>query len=345
MTSGLLDGVRTGAWLDAQHFDPITYAVPGVIPEGLTLLVGAPKIGKSWFVLDLALAIAGGTDALGRLPVGPSRPTLYLALEDGDRRMQDRSRVITNGQPLPAAFHYMTRVEPGRVVETITEWLDDHPGQQPVVVLDTLGKVMPPSLMGESAYQRDYRVGSALKRVIDNHPGASLIVNHHDRKAASADFVDSVSGTHGLAGAADTIIHLHRDRNGTQGLLKVTGRDVTEAEYALTTGNGWKLAGRDLAESASLAAQAIAADGVGDKSAEILAFVRANGTARAGEVEAEFGPSSRQNLKRLFDSGRLDRTGRGVYRLTPSQPSHVTNSGLQLVTSDACDTPTGEEDS
>ena len=69
---------------------------------------------------------------------------------------------------------------------------------------------------GESAYGRDYRVGGALKRVVDDHPGASLVALHHDRKAASEDFVDSVSGTHGLAGAADTVILLSRHVSPTR---------------------------------------------------------------------------------------------------------------------------------
>jgi hypothetical protein len=60
-------------------------------------------------------------------------------------------------------------------------------------VLVTLGKVMPPALPGESAYQRDYRIGGQLKRLCDEHRGASLVVVHHDRKASSEDFIDSVS--------------------------------------------------------------------------------------------------------------------------------------------------------
>jgi hypothetical protein len=131
------------------------------------------------------------------------------------------------------------------VVPTITAWLDRHPGVGPLVILDTLGKVMPVARQGESAYQRDYRVGSALKRAADEHPGAALLTNHHDRKAVSTDFVDSVSGTHGLAGAADTVVILTRPRLEEAGTLKVTGRDVAEGEYAVTfhTNSAWSLDG------------------------------------------------------------------------------------------------------
>ncbi|MEP7021668.1 MAG: AAA family ATPase [Pseudonocardiales bacterium] len=192
-SSELLKGLHNGAWLDAEVFAPVQYAVDGVIPEGSTLLVGAPKIGKSWFVLELALARAVGGMALGAIPVS-SAPTLYLALEDGDRRMQTRCRKLLKGSAIPAAFEYMTRVEPEKVVDTIKAWVAEHKGQSPLVILDTLGKVMPPALPGESSYQRDYRVGSALKAIADSEPGMSLIINHHDRKAVSDDFVDAVCG-------------------------------------------------------------------------------------------------------------------------------------------------------
>ncbi len=56
----LLAGVRTGEWLDQQVFPPLTYAIPGVIPKGFTVLAGAPKVGKSWFILSLCLAVASG---------------------------------------------------------------------------------------------------------------------------------------------------------------------------------------------------------------------------------------------------------------------------------------------
>lgn len=323
----LLAGLRTGDWLDRQTFPPLLYAVPGIIPEGFTLLVGPPKIGKSWCVLGLMLAVAAGGKALDALAVGTARPVLYLALEDGDRRLQDRARVITGGGPLPANFHYLTRCEPAVVMATVREWMDAHAETGSVICLDTLGKVMPPALPGESAYARDYRVGGALKRLVDDHPGSALLVNHHDRKAGSADFVDSVSGTHGLAGAADTILHLSRDRNTTTGLLKVTGRDVVEAEYALTTKEGrWSLDGDTLVKAAEKAVVTAASIGVGDRSVDVIAHVAAQGPrgARASEVEALLGKDARKNLQRLVNAGKLDRKARGIYVLPPlSRESHV----------------------
>src|SRR3954447_11283089 len=67
--AALLAGIVSAAWLDEQDFPPLAWAVPGVLPEGFTLLVGPPKVGKSWLVANVALAIAAGGRALGALTV------------------------------------------------------------------------------------------------------------------------------------------------------------------------------------------------------------------------------------------------------------------------------------
>lgn len=341
LTSGLLDGLRTGDWLHAQDFPPVRWTVPGVIPEGSTLFVGPPKIGKSWFLLALCLSLALGGRMLGTQV--DRRPVLYLALEDGDRRLQDRCRRLLGRERIPAGFHYMTRCQPGLVLATVAEWLDGHRDDAPVVVLDTLGKVMPTALPGESSYQRDYRVGSALKRLVDDVSGASLITAHHDRKAESADFIDAVSGSNGLAGSADTIVLLSRPRHDLDGTVQVTGRDVPEGEYAVRYVDGcrWELAGDDLADSSRLASLRRASDGLGDRSAEVVAFVATTRKgARAGEVALALGIDQKQAgtyLGRLADAGRISRTGRGLYTPVESVGS-VGTDDPELFTSNTSNT-------
>jgi RecA-family ATPase len=317
----LLEAVRDGAWLDGEEFPPLSYAIAGLLPEGFSLTIGPPKAGKSWLALDFLLAIAGGGLAIGGIPMDGKRRVLYLALEDGDRRMQDRCRTILGDEPIPELFHYMTEIRPGFVVATIEAFLRRY-SDTALVIVDTLGKVMPPSMPGESAYQRDYRVAGALKRVADTHPGLAISALHHDRKAASEDFVDSVSGTHGLAGAADTIIVLARKRQATDAVLMVTGRDVPEAEYALTMQDGlWRLDGANLAEAAATAQRREDAAGLGDVSVNILQFVREHPDGcRAKDVVEKFGRDSYQYLGRLEESGRLMKPKRGFYIATEPIP-------------------------
>ena len=329
--SPLLAGLRTGDWLDAQNFPPLSWVVPDLVPEGMSLLVGGPKIGKSWLSLDIALAVAAGGSALGTVKVGPPRPVLLLALEDGDRRLQDRARELLSGHPIPSLLSYMCRIEPGMVLPTVMAWLDTlDPEDEPLVILDTLGKVMPPAVNGESPYQRDYRVAGRLKHLCDDHPGMALLVLHHDRKAQSEDFVDGVSGTNGIAGAADTIILLHRQRTEAQGLLKVTGRDVVEREYAVTVDGGhWTLVGSTLDDAATAAQTIRSTANLADRSAEIVRYVAKHpeGVRRA-DVGTALGMDVKEAstyLGRLHYAGKLRRPERGLYTPVMSVVSVVSD--------------------
>ena len=310
--------VRTGTWLDQQTFPALQWAVPGVIPEGMGLLTGPPKAGKSWAVLGVGLAVAAGGCAFGKIPTGTPRPCLYLALEDGDRRLQDRCRQLLLGEPIPALFEYVTTSTPAEVPVIIAAWLAQHAGQRPLVMLDTLGKVMPPSSPGESAYARDYRVGGVLKALVDAHPGATLLVVHHIRKQAGEDWMDSTSGTNGLNGAADFTINLNRTRGENSATLRVTGRDVREGEYAMNSVDGsWYLDGRNLDEAERNAEQAKATANLGDQQAEIVRLVNARpGGVRAADVAGELDIDPKDAgtyLLRAEKAGRIRRAERGLY--------------------------------
>lgn len=345
--SSPLAGLRNGAWLDRQLFPPLRYHVPQLVPEGSALLVGAPKIGKSFLALGVGLGVAAGGVVLGQVKV-EARPVLYLALEDGDRRLQERCRQLLAGEPIPEAFTYLTTLKSGPIT-TIEAWLALHGDEAPLVILDTLGKVMPPAKPGESSYQRDYRVGSALKRLVDSCPGSALLVNHHDRKASADDFVDAVSGTHGLAGAADTILVLCRARQEQDGVVKVTGRDVAEGEYAVRFDPDalWRLDGDGFDGAASKARQRQATAGVGDRMADVIDFVSdCSEPVGPGDVAAAIGvdPKTAQvYLQRAVKAGRLQKPRRGAY----SPVGSVGLSGAQdLGTNKPTEPtpPTGTED-
>lgn len=329
----LLSDIRTGSWIDAQTFPPLQWAVQGLIPEGFGLVIGPPKLGKSWFVLGQLLAIAAGGRALGRIDV-EARPVLYLALEDGDRRMQSRIQMLNGQTPTPEQFHYHTTVKPDLVIPLAEAWLLRHPTG--VVALDTLGKVMPPSLGGESAYQRDYRIGGDLKRLTDDTPGSTLLVVHHVRKQAGTDWMDSTSGTNGLNGSADWTLSLERGRSDDTALIRVTGRDVTENEYAATMREGrWTLAAGSLSEAAQIAQMETKKVGVGDDTAEVIDCVAEfTEGARAKDIAEKLGwkeDKTRTYLARAEESGRIERISRGLYTTVTSVTS-VTNPVNMQVT-------------
>lgn len=218
--------------LMAMSFPEPTWAVPGLIAEGVTLLCGPPKVGKSWLSLNLGVAIAAGTRALGSINVD-SGPVLYLALEDTPRRLQSRMRTVLAGQPAPRALTLDTYCPPlpAGGAEYIAGWLDEHTGAR-LVVIDVFTKVRGHAPGGVSAYEADYAAIGHVKRLADAY-AVPIVLVHHVRKAASDDFLAEVSGTNGLAGAADAVLVLKRGRAEADGVLHITGRDVTENDYAM----------------------------------------------------------------------------------------------------------------
>jgi hypothetical protein len=328
-----------GAWLDTQKFPPLEYSVPGIVPEGFGLLVSPPKAGKSWLVCGIGLACAIGGIALGAIRVG-KRPVLYLALEDGKRRLQSRSRRLMCGEPIPA-IHFVTKAKPAEVIPMISEFLRRHRNEKPLVILDTLGKARPSRPPGSDLYAWDYAIGTQLKDTIDAAPGATLLVVHHTRKAESSDFVDSVSGSQGIAGSADFVLVLARKRHEDKAVLNVTGRDVVEAEYALRVTEGiWQIDGTDLESASETAERRRLSDTRSDRSVEIFALVTACPKPVAPtEVSEKLGIDNDtvgRYLRRLAKEGFIKRVGRGLYT-SASEVSECPNPTLSDTT-DASDT-------
>ena len=136
--------------LSEMELPPIRHVVEGLLPMGMGVLVAKPKLGKSWMVLDLCLAVAQGEPFLGF----PTRQhgTLYLALEDGKSRMQTRLRRLLEGRPAPANMHVMfqaQRLGEG-LLETLGEYLDANPDIH-LVCIDTLSKIKPKAKPFENA--------------------------------------------------------------------------------------------------------------------------------------------------------------------------------------------------
>jgi len=233
----------TGAALLARKFEPTQYVVPGLIPEGLSILAGKPKIGKSWFALALVVAVASGTRALDFY--NPEKAeVLYLALEDSELRLQNRLKKIASiFSGAENAYFYCTwnRVEESGLL-ALERWLLEHPKCR-LVVIDTLAKVRKPPRNGNSYYE-DYEAVSALKGIADKFKIAVVVI-HHTRKQESDDPFDLISGTTGITGSADTNIVLMRDHNSQEGILYITGRDVTEQELAMSYVDcAWKVLGK-----------------------------------------------------------------------------------------------------
>lgn len=219
--------VINGQLIKESTYPDTEFIVPTVIPEGLTLLAAAPKIGKSWFVLQVAAAVSEGATIFGGIELPQPRRVLYMALEDSPRRIQKRLDIM--GMNYGRNVDFIFDLKGHNPADIISAWFTKWEAQKPIVIVDTYGR----TLDGEqdATYSRDYAGMAHYKHIIPN--GCSLLFVHHTKKADEGDFLQALSGTNGLAGAADTIIVLKRDRLSKDATLSITSREMEEAEHHL----------------------------------------------------------------------------------------------------------------
>ena len=226
----------TAAMLRGMEFEPVKYVVPGYVAEGLTILAGRPKLGKSWFTLDIAIAVAMGGTCLGGIACDQGE-VLVMALEDNQRRLQSRMKKLMPPllkQPWPDDLHFATawpRANEGGL-RYLEDWLDDHPRAR-MVIVDVLAMWRPIRKGNDTGYDSDYGPVKQLQELAQRR-GVAVVLVHHTRKGGSesGDPFETVSGTLGLSGAADTVLVL--DRNSQGCTLYGRGRDIEEIESAVT---------------------------------------------------------------------------------------------------------------
>jgi hypothetical protein len=217
----------------AREIPEPNWAVPGLLAEGLNLLAGAPKQGKSMMALNLAMTVAGGGKALGSIQVQPG-DVLYLSLEDRLRRVQFRARKMA--AKIPGA---------GQRLSVVTEWpMMDQGGlgllsewvkrvERPtLVIIDVLQKFRPRTREKGSMYEQDSEHLYAIKRFADDN-GVTALVNHHTRKMKDDDPLATVSGTFGITGACDGYAVLDRVRGSNEATVFFEGRDAGNQKLAV----------------------------------------------------------------------------------------------------------------
>lgn len=219
--------------LQKTEIPPVKWVIPQLLPEGLTVLAGKPKMGKSWLLLNLMIALSYGDRALDRFKCQQA-PVLYLALEDTAGRFKSRLTNVIGERPAPKLGFFTTewpklsdKNEPGNALDLLHRWLEANEGAQ-AIFIDTFTKIRPGKQARDLDYERDYRHLEGLQRLAGQY-GLSVIVCHHQRKAEAEDEFDTVHGSQGITGAADATWILSRpDRFSNRGELAITGRDYPE---------------------------------------------------------------------------------------------------------------------
>ena len=232
-----------GETLMSRPLTPLNFVVDTLLSQGLHILAGSPKVGKSWLALWLAVTVAKGESVWG---MGVKQgTTLYLCLEDSTLRIQNRLFEIT--EDAPANVHFTTNSDTlGKgLEEQLCAFLSEHPDTV-LVIIDTLQMIRGAGY--DNTYANDYRDLSALKRIADAH-GIAILLVHHLRKMNDDDPMNMISGTTGLSGATDSNFVLRKSqRRENTATLYCTGRDIPYRELALEfdgEDHVWKLLSDD----------------------------------------------------------------------------------------------------
>lgn len=311
--------------LVAMELPALKFAIPSLVPEGLTLMAGKPKAGKSWLALQFVYSVALGKNLLDESHIEQGR-ALVLGLEDGVRRLRSRVNKINSSD----VFIQWRRSETGGVhitgklgnievpekldifhtwptigsggIETLEEYIDEHPDIR-LVVIDTIKRFVKKKGKG-TPYDEDYDSVQPLQELAIKH-GLPILAVCHTRKAASDDPLDMVSGTFGLTGAVYNILVLQRE-GGDEFRLSIIGRDIESRELAVMFGDRcmWKLLGD--------------ADDyfMSEERENILGCLMDNGPMKPSEIASFIGKNSnttRNMLAKMLRDGQVKKGTDGKY--------------------------------
>jgi AAA domain len=305
------DVLKSAEELRTKTFEPLRWTVPKYLPEGLTLLGGRPKIGKSWQALDISVGVSSGDMCLGEKC--EQGDVLALMLEDSDRRLQRRLTQMLGAQKgeWPARLTYATswpRLNEGGL-DWIREWINRSPKGR-LVVVDILERVrqLANGKDKRTAYSADY---DALIRLHELATEAmiSILVLHHQRKLGADDLIDTLSGTLGLGGAVDSVLILGSEPKTTSKFLWGRGRDLEEFSVSVNQNDKgrWDVLGPRLQNLPSVERENIVR--VLAESKEPMSI---DDIAKACHAEYN---NVRQLIWKLKNEGVIETVRRGWYRL------------------------------
>ena len=299
------------------------WAVPGILPIGLAILAGKPKVGKSWLALQIAHAVAAGGYALGeQVQAGP---VLYLALEDPPRRLKERMAAQRWRLGLPAEFMPL-----GQFTDQVGDLRNGggeklarqikHRGYR-LVVIDTLSR----SVYGDQNDAEKMTAGLTPIQEMAHHSNCCvLMIDHHHKLCGhDLDAVTDILGSTAKGAMADTALGLYRERGKAGAKLAIIGRDVEEHTLRLKmdrqTGS-WQV--EEDADELELE--------LTERRQEMLDILADIGAAGVVEIAKMLGQPKSHTYTRLQDlvnAGLVQKTGRGrgkvLYRLSQREGDDV----------------------
>ena len=230
--------------LSEKNFPPLEWLVENFITAGLILLVGSPKVGKSFLALQLAIHIASGKDVFNLKTQKSS--VLYLSLEDSHRRLKGRLKML-NIDEYPDNLEFVTdlpdEMNPNQLVPMLEQYLDEQSASGVVgcIFIDTLQRARRDA--GNDSYAADTEFMAPFQKLAMQRD-VSIVMLHHTRKSEDSDPFLMISGSQGLMGVADTSMVIMSSRGTPDRIIHITGRDIQEQQLAFSFVNGvWDLLG------------------------------------------------------------------------------------------------------
>ncbi|MCI7304340.1 MAG: bifunctional DNA primase/polymerase [Clostridiales Family XIII bacterium] len=224
----------TAADLMKMDLRPPRYIVKDLLPVGVCILAAPSKMGKSWLVLDLGLAVAAGQPFMG-FPTNKCE-VVYFALEDSWARLKGRLKKLTGSETAPEGLTLVTKCEPiqNGFLQQIEQVIKGKPNVG-LIIVDTLQKVKPPSDKNKTAYEQDYEVFSEISKLAIKHD-ISIMFLHHTRKGNgfNTDPFENILGSTALQGATDVMFIIKKEkRTDEEAIFYATGRDISPEELAV----------------------------------------------------------------------------------------------------------------
>jgi len=208
-----------------------------LLPQGLSMIAAPSKMGKSWMCLQLCAAVANGDTFLDRKTNRAA--CWYLALEDGQYRMQDRLAKQLNGGNAPGNLHISHKaptMDGKQLLDLFAEKLETTPNLK-LIIVDTYQKVRTVRPKNADSYMSDYADLSPLKEFADDNKIAILLIHHLRKMTDEGDPFNMILGSVGIPGALDTIMVLtKKNRNDDEAKLFTTGRDISQQELVIRMG-------------------------------------------------------------------------------------------------------------
>ena len=235
----------TALELSKMEIEPVKWFIPDFLPSGLTILAGPPKIGKSFFCWNMALAVATGGIAFSSVIIPDQYNVSYLSLEDPPALLKDRLSMMSDEtEVMPSNLHIINDMQGKKLDAVGLKILDQHLNEtaSELLIVDTWMHVSPDMNMKGTAYDIDYNALIPIQRFAQQRNMGIVLVTH-TRKAADIDNVfNQIQGSVGMQAACDTLMMLSHDSGSKT--LHLSGRRIESNQFAFTIDDGiWKLEG------------------------------------------------------------------------------------------------------